>query len=51
MRYTLNDMLRALGLRAIAIINAHVLIMDIPFAVVHSINCMKNVLSELLTIL
>jgi hypothetical protein len=28
-----------------------VLIMDIPFAVVHSINCMKNVLSELLTIL
>ena len=50
-RYKLNDILRTLGLRAIAKISAHELIAEMPLAVVQRISCMKKVLSELFTIL
>ena len=48
--YTLKDMLRAFGLRAIAAIKAQVAIAEMPLAVVQRINWMKNVVSPLLTI-
>jgi len=47
----LNELERTLGLRKIANNRAHTLTVDIPLAVVHMISWIKNILSELFTIL